>query len=303
MPSFGETFFPDPRPEKPDLNDVTASEAPGYYSAPLYDFEDYALWTEGKLGINPYVAFNLVPDDRVLPGAGISLGKTGEDRRGILSVGNPNLNYSREVVLPEGAGREIYDRIEGGIGPFGGYFMESQFPQGTGTEYGGSLNLGPFTLFGNRATTQQNGIPEADRRYFTNPNVDTRSTTIGLRGSGDVGIGTLSGVVESKEGYSDFPQFTGQESRRRVQDPWITRYNLGLKSDYGDKDLVYDIGGRWTDVRGVGTEPSLYGSFKWLDPLKLGGELSAEGGWRNPIGGESSADVGFRYTLPLGGGK
>lgn len=293
MASFREDSVPDPRPEKPDLNDVTASEALGYYSAPLYDFEDYALWTEGKLGIDPYVAFNLVPDDRVLPGAGISLGKTGEDRRGILSVGNPNLNYSRELVLPK-AGREIYDKFRVRTGPVEGYFMESQFPQGTGTEYGGSLNLGPFTLFGNRATTQQNVIPEADRGYFTNPNVDTRRTTFGVSGSGDVGIGTLYGGANLTNSSYQLPRSIGQESRPTAQDPRITRYNMGLSGDN------FDIGGRLTDVRNVGTKPEFYGSLKWLDPY-LGGEFGVNAGWRNPIGGESSADVGFRYTLPLGG--
>ena len=300
MASFREDSVPDPKPEKPDLNDVTASEALSYgrFAARLYDFEKspYELWTEGNLETDPSLGFNLVPDDRTLPGAGISLRKTGEDRRGILSVGNPNLNYSRELVLPEGegAGREIYDRIEGGIGPFGGYFMESQFPQGTGTEYGGSLNLGPFTLFGNRATTRQNVIPEADKRYFTNPNVDTRSTTIGLRGSGDVGIGTLYGGANLTNSSYQSPRSIGQESRPTSQDPRITRYNMGLSGDN------FDIGGRFTDVRNVGTKPEFYGSLKWLDPY-LGGEFGVNAGWRNPIGDESSADVGFRYTLPLGG--
>jgi hypothetical protein len=259
---------PDPRPEKPDLNDVTASEALGYYSAPLYDFEKspYKLWTEGNpVGKKPYVAFNLVPDrryDRTLPGAGILFEQNAEGGSGVLSVGNPNLNYSRELVLPEG---EIYDRIEGGIGPFGGYFMESQFPQGTGTEYGGSLNLGPFTLFGNRATTRQN-VPEAFKQ---------EETTFGAHGSGDVGIGTLYG---------------GVEGMNRYQDPRITLLNLGLSGDN------YNIGGGLTRFGRDRTESNLRGSYKWLDPLKLGGEFGVNAG----LSGDNF-DIGGRYTLPLGG--
>ena len=63
---------------------------------------------------------------------------------------------------------------------------------------------------------------------------------------------------------------------------------------------MYDIGGRLTDVRDVGTEPSLYGYLKWLNLLNLGGELGVGADWRKPMDGESSANVGFRYTLPLG---
>tara|TARA_R110000737_G_C14153861_1_gene408227 strand:- start:227 stop:454 length:228 start_codon:yes stop_codon:yes gene_type:complete len=74
-------------------------------------------------------------------------------------------------------------------------------------------------------------------------------------------------------------------------------FNMGLSGDN------FDIGGRFTDVRDVGTEPSLYGSYKWLDPLNLGGELTANADWVNPPVGESSANVGFRYTLPLGGSE
>ena len=286
-----------PDSERTVLNDQTASEALIDRSVRLFELGNtpYEVWAESDIGEYPYVAFNLVPDDRNLPEAGISLqGGDEGDKSGTISVGNPNLRYSRELVLPEGAGREIYDRIEGGIGPFGGYFMESQFPQGTGTEYGGSLNLGPFTLFGNQATSTQNVIPEADRGYFTNPNVDATSTTFGAHGSGDVGIGTLYGGANLTNSSQQLPQYYGQELRPTAQDPRITRYNMGLSGDN------FDIGGRFTDVRDVGTEPSLYGSFKWLDPY-LGGELTANLGWVNPIGGESSANVGVRYTLPLGG--
>jgi len=291
-----------PDSERTVLNDQTASEALMDRSVRLFELGNtpYEVWAEGRLEEDPYVGFNLVPDDRNHPEAGISLQRGDEgDKSGTFYVGtsqqNPNyVNYSRELVLPEGAGHEIYDKIEGGIGPFAGYYMESQVPQGTGTEYGVDLNLGPFTLFGNQATSTQNVIQEADRGYFTNPNVDATSTTFGAHGSGDVGIGTLYGGANLTNSSQQLPQYYGQELRPTAQDPRITRYNMGLSGDN------FDIGGRFTDVRDVGTEPSLYGSYKWLDPY-LGGEFTANAGWRNPIGGESSANVGFGYTLPLGG--
>jgi hypothetical protein len=115
----------------------------------------------------------------------------------------------------------------------------------------------------------------------------------------------LYGGAERTNRYSDLPQFIGQESRRRVQDPPVTRYDLGLKSDDDDKGFVFDIGGGLTDVRGVGTEKDLYGSLKWLDlPFNIPGNVSVEGGGRKPIGGERSAYGGFRYTLnPWRGSK
>ena len=290
-----------PDSERTVLNDQTASEALMYRSARLFELGNtpYEVWAEGGLEEDPYVAFNLVPDDRNLPGAGISVqGGDEGDKTGTFYVGNSNLRYSKELFLPEGegAGREIYDKIEGGIGPFAGYYMESQFPQGTGTEYGVDLNLGPFTLFGNQATSTQNVIQEADRGHFTNPNVDATSTTFGAHGSGDVGIGTLYGGANLTNSYLDLPQFTGQGLRPTDQYQRLM-FNMGLSGDN------FDIGGRFTDVRDVGTEPSLYGSYKWLDPLNLGGELTANADWVNPPVGESSANVGFRYTLPLGGSE
>jgi hypothetical protein len=263
--------------DKLDPNDATAVEDLGYDSS--YDFEGtpYALRAKGELGKDPFLGLSLVPDQEKLPRADVSLARTGGDSRGILSVGNPNLSYSREVRLPEDNGREIYDRVEGGIGPFSGYFMESEFPEGTGSDYGGSLNLGPFTLFGNQATSQQNVIPEADRRYFTDPNVDMTRTNYGLRGSWDVGIGTLRGGAERTHTDSRLPQSIGQESRPTAHKPHVSRYNLGLAGDN------FDVGGGLTNVRNGGTQLDLHGYLKWLNLLNLGGELGVGADWRKPM--------------------
>ena len=281
---------------KPDPNDTTAVEDLGYYSTSLYDFEKspYELWAEGDIRKDPFLGLSLVPDDENLPEAEVSLAQTGGDKTGIFSIGTPDLRYSREVRFPEDNGREIYDRVEGGIGPFSGYFMESEFPEGTGTDYGGSLNIGPFTLFGKQATSQRNVIPEADRRYFTDPNVDMTQTTYGLSGLWDVGIGTLRGGAERTHTDSRLPQSIGQESRPWAKLPHVSRYNLGLAGDN------FDVGGGLTNVRNGGTQLDLHGYLKWLNLFNLGGELGVGADWIKPMDGESSANVGFKYTLPLG---
>ena len=278
-----------PDSEKPTLNDQTASNA--IISRFYLGGQPYALGTMSNVGEDNRVDFNLVPGRRNMPDAGISLeqGEKG-DRSGTFTVGNPDLRYTGKVRLPEDGGSSTRHRLEGGIGPFGAHYMRSEFPEGDGKEIGGSLNIGPFTLFGNRATSQQNVIPEAYRGYFTNPNVDATSTTLGARGSGDVGIGTLSGGAERTNSSYQLPRFIGQESRTTAQDQ-RTMYNLGLSGG------LYDIGGTLTDVRGVGTEYDLRGSYKWLDlPFNLPGNLDLTGGWRKPMGEGSSGNVGVRYN-------
>ena len=164
-----------PDSEKPTLNDQTASNA--IISRFCLGGQPYALGTMSNVGEDNRVDFNLVPGRRNMPDAGISLeqGEKG-DRSGTFTVGNPDLRYTGKVRLPEDGGSSTRHRLEGGIGPFGAHYMA----QGSRREIGGSLNIGPFTLFGNRATSQQNVIPEAYRGYFTNPNVDATSTRVVL---------------------------------------------------------------------------------------------------------------------------
>ena len=82
-----------------------------------------------------------------------------------------------------------------------------------------------------------------------------------------------------------------------AQSPNVTRFGGGYEGKLGTGILSVD--GNLTDVRGVGTESSLGGSYNVRDPLGFGGELSARGSYNNPIGGESAAEAFIRYKLNL----
>tara|TARA_R110002095_G_scaffold119526_1_gene104078 strand:- start:403 stop:618 length:216 start_codon:yes stop_codon:yes gene_type:complete len=58
-----------------------------------------------------------------------------------------------------------------------------------------------------------------------------------------------------------------------------------------------NVGGNLTDVRGVGMEPSVRGSYDYPNPFGLGGNFSATGSLVKPIAGNTAAEAMLRYKL------
>jgi hypothetical protein len=80
-----------------------------------------------------------------------------------------------------------------------------------------------------------------------------------------------------------------------AQSPNITRFGGGYEGKVGPG--ILGVGGSLTDVRGVGTESSLGGSYNVNNPFGFGGNLRATGSYNNPIGGESAAQALINYRM------
>lgn len=80
-----------------------------------------------------------------------------------------------------------------------------------------------------------------------------------------------------------------------AQSPNITRFGGGYEGKAGPG--ILGVGGSLTDVRDVGTESSLGGSYNVNNPFGFGGNLRATGSYNNPIGGESAAQALINYRL------
>jgi hypothetical protein len=290
---------PPDRPDLPDLINDTASE----YMVKRRLWMDYEAHLTGTPSKTPSAEFGLVPPRQNLPEASLKarIDPLSREKDASLYVGiperggEPYVGYSREVLLPE-EGREVHDRVEGGIGDvLRAHFMESTFPGGEGTEYRGSVNAGPFTLFGEGARTRQNVIPEANRRYYTNSDVDATTATYGFHGAVPVGIGTLRGGAARTNRYSDLPQVVGQEERHRVQAPRVTRFNLGYDRPVGKGN--FGIGAWFEDMRDLGTSKGLGANLE----IPLGpGIVSMKGVWENLYGAPSNVSGMAQFKIPLG---
>ena len=291
---------PPDRPDLPDLINDTASE----YMMKLRAWRAYEAHLSGTPSKTPSAEFGLVPPRQNLPEASLKarIDPLSREKDASLYVGiperggEPYVGYSREVLLPE-EGREVHDRVEGGIGDvLRAHFMESTFPGGEGTEYRGSFNLGPFTLFGEGARTRQNVIPEANRRYYTNSDVEQRRKRLGLGVQGPV-LGGIGSFDVSREFMKTlFPQFVGQEERPTAQDPRVTRFNLGYDRPVGKGNL--GIGAWFEAMQDLGTSKGLGANLE----APLGpGIVSMEGVWENLYGAPSNVSGMARFKIPLGG--
>ena len=93
------------------------------------------------------------------------------------------------------------------------------------------------------------------------------------------------------------PQQIGQESQPMAQAPNVTGYRLGLEGPVGPGR--FGLQGTLRDVRNVGMEPSLQGSYTIQDPLGLGGEFRATGSYVNPLGPNCESEARFRAAYGL----
>lgn len=237
----------------------------------------------------------MVPKREWLPGADVSakLGQQGE-KTGALSVGGKNLRYSREATkLPQREGTVVRDTVEGGIGPFRGFYQETSHPGEDlrARRFGGSARVGPATLYGERRGTTETVVPSEYRQYFTNPDVEERETVFGARGSLPMGQGTLSGDISRRLMALKFPQSRFEEARPTARGPNVTDFAL----KWTGKN--FGVGGTLGKVRNVGTRKGVEASLNLPDPFGLGGRLSAHGTWSNPVGGPSTTAGRLNYKL------
>jgi hypothetical protein len=171
------------------------------------------------------------------------------------------------------------------MGPVRGFYQKSSQPGNQATAFGGQLKMGPLSLYANRNQSRQNGV---DPLY-------NKTDQIGANLRVPVGSGTLTGGVGRQYQTNQSPQNINQATRPTAQSPNVTNYNLMYEGKFGPGQL--NVGGNLTDVRGVGMEPSVRGSYDYPNPFGLGGNFSATGSLVKPIAGNTAAEAMLRYKL------
>ena len=222
-------------------------------------------------------------------------GSAGLDRpkMGSLSIGNKLFNLSRKYE-DSLLGSTTTDTGEVDFGPVKGYYQQSSQPDNQDLQnksFGANVNLGPVKLFADRTMSSQDVIPSNFVKYFDSTLSDNKTDTLG----GSVGIGPVNVNLSREFGTSRGPKSKFEDTRPMAQSPNVTRFGGGYEGKVGPG--ILGVGGSLTDVRGVGTESSLGGSYNVNDPFGFGGELSATGSYNNPIGGESAAQALINYRM------
>ena len=282
-----------------DLGDLTAAEFL-LFSSPSYQANLRAEFKPEEVR----GSLTLVPQTRGLPQADIAVERMPDDTRtGTLAVGSDNLRYSRVATeRPQNQGTVVRDTFEGGIGPFSGFFMKETDPMDFDRrtrKVGGSASAGPLTVYGEREDTTRTVVPEENRRFYTNPDVDFDKRVFGVRGSVPMGQGTLSADLSRQLSGVKVPQFFLQPQRPGQRNPNVTELRGGYEGRVGPG--ILGLTGRFADIRGMGTDKEAGLSYNVDDPFGLGGRFTAQGTYKNPYGGRSTAQGTMRYTIPLGG--
>ena len=285
----------------PDLTKLTAAEFL------LFSSDSYQGRGQFNAGFgNVEGAAALVPKDPNLPEVAIKAsGGLDQPDRGSLSVGSDLLRYSREFegVDTDAGGPRTTDTFEGGVGPLRGYYRQSTQPgnqDSRTTALGGQLNLGPVNVYANRNRSSRDVVDPRSAQYYTNTRFDNQTDNVGLNLRLPVGNGAVTGGVGRQFQTQYRPQGMFDETRPTGQSPNVTTYNAGYEGKVGPGTL--GLQANLIDVRNVGTEKSIQGSYNVEDPFGLGGNLSATGSYNNPIGGKSAAEAMLRYRLKFGGG-
>ena len=281
--------------KKPSLADpnVTASEYL-MFTSPTYEVQARISGDPELKSIEAGAAFVPMDSSNLEFSA---RGSAGLDRpkMGSLSIGNKLFNLSRKYE-DSLLGSTTTDTGGVNFGPVKGYYEQSSQPGNSDLNkesYGANLNLGPVKLYANRNTSSQEGVSEEDAPYYDNTRFDSKTDTLG----GSVDLGPLNLNLSREFGMRRGPKSKFEDTRPMAQSPNVTRFGGGYEGKVGPG--ILGVGGSLTDVRGVGTESSLGGSYNVRDPLGFGGELSARGSYNNPIGGESAAEAFIRYKLNL----
>jgi len=287
---------------KPDLTKLSAAE---YLLFTSRAYEGRGRLEAGLSNVEGAAA--LVPKDPNLPEVAVQASREiGQPDRASLSVGSDLLRYSRrfEDGDMDAGGPRTTDTVEGGAGPLKGYYQQSTQPgnqDSRTTAYGGQLNLGPVNLYANRNRSSQDVVDPRFAQYFQNTRFDNQTDNVGLNLRLPMGSGALTGGVGREFRTQYQPQHLRQETRPTAQSPNVTTYSAGYEGKVGPGRL--GLQGNLTDVRNVGTNKSVEGSYNVEDPLGLGGNLSATGSYKNPIGGKSATEAMLRYRLKFGGGR
>ena len=281
------------------LADLTASQY-------LLSYSDYNLISDiaadtSKKTLRGGLTF--ASRDDSLPSARLSAeGGVNQRSSATLSVGNQLLNYEGrfEDVPPQQGGDVFRSTLSGKAGPFRAFYSEIDQPGNQGlerTNIGGSWNVGPVQLYGQRNQLRREVVDPRYAGVFQNTGQDTKIDTIGARGSLPFLGGRVSGDVSRQYREERGPQQIGQESRPMAQAPNVTNYRLGWEGPVGPGR--FGLQGTLRDVRNVGMEPSLSGSYTIQDPLGLGGKFSATGSYVNPLdpSRRSAAEAMLRYKL------
>lgn len=287
---------------KPDLTKLSAAE---YLLFTSRAYEGRGRLEAGLSNVEGAAA--LVPKDPNLPEVAVQASRNfGQPDRASLSVGSDLLRYSRrfEDGDMDAGGPRTTDTVEGGAGPLKGYYQQSTQPgnqDSRTTAYGGQLNLGPVNLYANRNRSSQDVVDPRFAQYFQNTRFDNQTDNVGLNLRLPTGSGALTGGVGREFRTRRGPQQLRQETRPTSQSPNVTTYSAGYEGKVGPGRL--GLQGNLTDVRNVGTNKSIEGSYNVEDPFGLGGNASLTGSYNNPIGGKSAAEAMLRYRLKFGGGR
>ena len=295
--------FGPPKPlelEPVDLNKATAAEFL------LFSSKAYKAFLAGGLEDEaPAAALALVPKDSSLPEAGVSGRFVPRGEKTVsLTVGSDPLRYSREATkLPKDQGTVVSDTIESSLGPIRSFVKETTNEADAdfrGRTMGGSLNLGPLQFRGQRTTSKRTDPYYKDSpSFFKDPDLTQKTTEVGVGGSLPLGPDTLSGDLLRRFRSTEYPQNIYQEERFTAQEPNVTGLNLGYEGQFGPGQL--GVQGGLENVRGVGTGTRADMSYSLDKLFGLPIPTKVTGGYKNPIGGESSAEVMLRFGLPFGG--
>ena len=248
---------------------------------------------------------SFVPENRLLPKVDFT-GSVGENQPAVgdLTVSSDLLSYARKYEdLPSGS--RTTDTFKGGVGPLKSYYSESSQPgnqDSRTTAYGGRLNIGPVSLYADRNRSSQDVVDPRFAQFFQNTRSGNQTDQVGLNLRLPVGSGAVTGGVGRRFQTQYRPQGMFDETRPTAQSPNVTTYNAGLSGIKAGPGTL-DLHGNLIDVRNVGTEKSVEGSYNINDPFGLGGNFSATGSYNNPIGGKSAAEAMLRYRLKFGGGR
>ena len=145
-------------------------------------------------------------------------------------------------------------------------------------------------FYAQRELSKQDVIPSEEAQYFTNPDVDRRTDTIGAGGSFPLGPGTVRGDINRQYQTNRGPQHISQGSRPTSQSPNVTTYRAGYGVDSGGLE------GLLRDVRGEGQDKSLEAYYNKDDLFGLGGRFEAQGSVNKNPDQPLGWNVGARYT-------
>ena len=189
-----------------------------FYGGARSDYGQTRAW----LGVDPDLG--VLPDVQ----AQAYLDPVGGQQRDV-SIGYGDLGRFTTGERKEFEGRTAFDRLSGRVGPVEGYYerSEGQQPFDTQTDlYGGTLNLGPFRLSGEKSKRTTDSISPERREFYTTPESEEIRKRVDLEGSYPVGTGILRGRVGREWSKLKFPQSIWEGGRGTYSPPHKTGANI-----------------------------------------------------------------------------